>query len=114
MVTVPPMIPASVRLPAVSLKRTLPAPLLAAKDVTVLASVSRAMAEPFPLTEKAPAMIAPDWSTAPAAPMVTVPPVISPSVRLPSESVKKTSPLELLAAKDVTVLASVSSVIAAP
>ena len=87
------------------MKRTLPAALLAAKELTVLAWVLSVIAEPFPVMEKAPALTAPDWSTAPAAPMVTVPPVIPASVRPPAVSVKRTLPAALLAAKDVTVLA---------
>ena len=60
MVTVPPVMPASERSPVVSLKRTLPTPLLAAKEVTVLFFVLRAMAEPLPLIVKAPALTAAD------------------------------------------------------
>ena len=59
MVTVPPVIPARVSPPAVSLKKTLPELLLAAKEVTVLDCVLSVMAEPLPLTVKAPALTAP-------------------------------------------------------
>ena len=45
--------------PAESAKETAPAPLLAAKDVTLLFCVLRLMAEPLPLTVKAPAVTAP-------------------------------------------------------
>ena len=59
MVTVPPVIPARIRPPAVSLKRTLPELLLEAKEVTVLLLVLSVMEEPLPLTVKAPALTAP-------------------------------------------------------
>ena len=61
MVTVPPVMPASESPPVVSLNRTLPTPLVAAKEVTVLDWVLRVMAEErSPLTVKAPALTAAD------------------------------------------------------
>ena len=59
MVTVPPVMLASVRLPTVSLNRTLPLRLFDPKEVTTLFFVSSVMAEPLPLTVKAPAVTAP-------------------------------------------------------
>ena len=58
MVTAPPEMPARVRPPTVSLKRTLPELLLAAKEETSFAWVFSVMAEPLPLTVKAPALTA--------------------------------------------------------
>ena len=95
------------------MKKTSPLELLAAKDVTVLASVSSAIAEPLPVTEKAPASTAPIWSTAPAALIVTVPPVIPVSVRSPAESVTTTLPAPLVIATESRVLIPVR-LIAAP
>ena len=59
MVTVPPVMLASVRLPAVSLNRTLPEGLDDPKEVTVLLCVLRSMAPPAPLTTRSVATIAP-------------------------------------------------------
>ena len=91
MVTVPPVIPARISPPAVSLNRTLPAPLVEAKEVTALFCVLSVMALPAALTLSAPPLMAPDWLTAPAAVTVMEPvALIAPRMSVPVESLMTT------------------------